>query len=292
MAEGKRSLKDCANSDASRQLQERAVARRAAKAESIRDERRQRRLNTATTLATSHKSNLTGLTAATDPSELFGGDVKCILEPEVTQGPYYVNGELVRSDIREGQKGVDLYAEIQIIDFNTCEPVEGLYLDFWHCNATGVYSASNVDKTFSRGLQTTDKDGVASYTTIFPGHYTSRATHMHIIGTYNGTLLENNTYSGGYASYDLITEVELTAPYSSNTQELTTNADDMILSQEAGGDFDPVMEYVLLGDLVSDGVLAWISVGAESNGMGFPSGFGSGFGGGPKPAAGSSTGAF
>ncbi|KAL4145929.1 hypothetical protein PRNP1_011806 [Phytophthora ramorum] len=24
------------------------------------------------------------------------------LEPEVTQGPYYVNGELVRSDVREG----------------------------------------------------------------------------------------------------------------------------------------------------------------------------------------------
>ncbi|OWY93800.1 hypothetical protein PHMEG_00036666 [Phytophthora megakarya] len=284
MNQGMRSLKDCANSDASRRLKERAVARRLAKAESIRAERRQRRrLDLDTVLATSHKSNLTGLTNETDASELFGDDVKCILEPEVTQGPYYVNGELVRSDIREDQQGVDLYAEIQIIDVNTCEPVEGLYLDFWHCNATGVYSGivasgngdssdtTNVDKTFLRGLTPTDEDGVASYTSIFPGHYTSRATHMHIIGTYNGTLLENNTYSGGYASHvgqlffdqDLITEVEATAPYSTNTQELTTNADDSILSEEAAEDFDPFFEYVLLGDSVSDGVLAWISVGVD-----------------------------
>jgi protocatechuate 3,4-dioxygenase beta subunit len=283
MAEGKRSLQDCANSDASRRLQERAVARRAAKADSIRAERRQRRLDVDTVVATSHKSNLTGLTSDTDASELFGDDVKCILEPEVTQGPYYVNGELVRSDIREEQEGVDLYAEIQIIDVNTCEPVEGLYLDFWHCNATGVYSGivasgngdssdtTNVNNTFLRGLTPTDEDGVASYTSIFPGHYTSRATHIHVIGTYNGTLLENNTYSGGYASHvgqlffdqDLISEVELTAPYSTNTQELTTNAEDTILSEEAAEDFDPMFEYVLLGDSVSDGVLAWISVGVD-----------------------------
>ncbi|KAG2783046.1 hypothetical protein Pcac1_g7363 [Phytophthora cactorum] len=284
MAEGKRSLKDCANSEASRRLQERTVARRAAKADSLRAERRQRRrLDVDTVVATSHKSNLTGLTIDTDASELFGGDVKCILEPEVTQGPYYVNGELVRSDIREEEEGVDLYAEIQIIDVNTCEPVEGLYLDFWHCNATGVYSGivasgngdssdtTNIDKTFLRGLTPTDEDGVASYTSIFPGHYTSRATHIHIIGTYNGTLLENNTYSGGYASHvgqlffdqDLISEVELTAPYSTNTQEVTTNANDKILSEEAAEDFDPFFEYVLLGDSVSDGVLAWISVGVD-----------------------------
>ncbi|KAF1789030.1 Intradiol ring-cleavage dioxygenase, core [Phytophthora cactorum] len=144
--------------------------------------RQRRRLDVDTVVATSHKSNLTGLTIDTDASELFGGDVKCILEPEVTQGPYYVNGELVRSDIREEEEGVDLYAEIQIIDVNTCEPVEGLYLDFWHCNATGVYSGivasgngdssdtTNIDKTFLRGLTPTDEDGVASYTS------SSRAT--------------------------------------------------------------------------------------------------------------------
>ncbi|KUF91195.1 hypothetical protein AM588_10002991 [Phytophthora nicotianae] len=284
MSESKRSLKDCANSEASRRLQERAVARRAVKADSLRAERRQRRrLDLDTVLATNHKSNLTGLTNETSPSELFGDDVKCILEPEVTQGPYYVNGELIRSDIREDQEGVDLYAEVQIIDVNTCEPVQGLYLDFWHCNATGVYSGivasgngdssdtTNVDKTFLRGLTPTDEDGVASYTSIFPGHYTSRATHIHILGTYNGTLLENNTYSGGYASHvgqlffdqDLISEVELTAPYSTNTQEVTANGDDSILSEEAAEDFDPFFEYVLLGDSVSDGVLAWISVGVD-----------------------------
>jgi len=283
-ANSKRLLSNCANSDAARRLSERTVARRAAKLEQIRAERqRQRRLDVDTVVSTSHKSSLTGLSADTDPSELFGTNVSCILEPEVTQGPYYVSGEYIRSDIRETQEGVDLYADLQIIDVNTCEPVEGLYLDFWHCNATGVYSGiiasgngdssdtSNLNNTFLRGLTPTDEDGFASFTTIFPGHYTSRATHIHVIGTYDGTVLENNTYSGGYASHvgqlffdqDLLTEVEATSPYSTNTQEVTENADDSILSEEAAEDFDPFFEYVLLGDDVSEGVLAWVSIGVD-----------------------------
>jgi protocatechuate 3,4-dioxygenase beta subunit len=287
MANSKRLLENCANSDAARRLKERTADRRAAKLEDLRRARRNRnrnrRLDLDTVLATDHESSLTGLSAATDPSELFGTDVSCILEPEVTQGPYYVSGELVRSDIREEQEGVDLYADLQIIDVNTCEPVEGLYLDFWHCNATGVYSGivasgngdssdtTNLDNTFLRGLTPTDADGFASFTTIFPGHYTSRATHIHVIGTYNGTLLDNNTYSGGYSSHvgqiffdqDLISQVETTSPYSDNAQTLTTNEEDTIFSQSAADTFDPVVEYALLGDDVSEGILAWISIGID-----------------------------
>lgn len=62
---------------------------------------------------------------------------------------------------------------------------------------------------------------------------------------------------------DLITKVEKTSPYSTNTQDLTTNAEDSILSEEADT-IDPFMEYVLLGDDVSDGIFAWISVGVDS----------------------------
>ena len=51
-----------------------------------------------------------------------------------------VSGEYVRSDVREDQEGVPLYVDIELIDINTCEPVPDLYMDFWHANATGVYS--------------------------------------------------------------------------------------------------------------------------------------------------------
>jgi protocatechuate 3,4-dioxygenase beta subunit len=281
MASSKRLLASCAGSQSARRLMERTAARRSTKMAQLRQQRR--RLDVDTVLTTGHESSRTGLTNTTDPSELFGTDVSCILEPEVTQGPYYVSGELVRSDVREDQEGVDLYADLQIIDVNTCDPVEGLFLDFWHCNATGVYSGvvargngdssdtSNLDNTFLRGLSPTDADGFASFTTKFPGHYTGRAIHIHVLGTYNGTLLDNGTYSGGYASHvgqiffdqDLVSQVEMTSPYSTNTQELTMNEDDRILTQSAENDFDPVMQYVLLGDDVSDGVLAWISIGVD-----------------------------
>jgi protocatechuate 3,4-dioxygenase beta subunit len=285
MADSKRLLANCADSPAARQLKERTAARRVAKLEQLRRElgARNRRLDVDTVLATSHLSNLTGPSNTTDPSEIFGTDVKCILEPEVTQGPYYVGGEFIRSDIREKQQGVDLYADLQVIDVNTCEPVEGLYLDFWHCNATGVYSgiiaggngdssdASNVNNTFLRGLYPTDADGFVSFTTIFPGHYTGRTAHIHVLGTYNGTVLSNNTYLGGVSSHvgqiffdqDLISLVEATSPYSTNTQEMTTNVQDGILAEEAVADFDPVVEYVLLGDDVTDGILSWISIGVD-----------------------------
>lgn len=91
----------------------------------------------------------------------------------------------------------------------------------------------------------------------------------------NETILQKNgTISGLYSStsshvgqtffdQDLIAKVEKTSPYSTNTQDLTTNSEDSILSEEADT-IDPFMEYILLGDSVSDGIFAWISVGVDS----------------------------
>lgn len=79
-------------------------------------------------------------TANTPESTIFSANTSCILAPEVTDGPYYVLGELVRKNVKEDQAGVDLYLEVQYIDVETCEPVEGLYVDVWNCNSTGTYS--------------------------------------------------------------------------------------------------------------------------------------------------------
>jgi hypothetical protein len=164
----------------------------------------------------------------------------------------------------------------------TCDPVTNAMIEIWHCNSTGVYSgvvasgngdssdATNIDNTFLRGLQPTDADGVAAFETLFPGHYTGRATHIHVLAHFNGTQYDNGTYSGGYVSHvgqlffdqDLITQVEATSVYATNTQELTENAVDSIFTEEAASS-DPVVEYSLLGSSVEDGIFAWIAFGID-----------------------------
>lgn len=131
----------------------------------------------------SHRSNDTSINLETQPQNIFSDNSSCILQPEVTEGPYYVSGELIRRNITNGEEGVPLALDMQIIDVTTCEPVDGVYVDIWHCNATGVYSgviaagngassdSNNVNNTAFRGLQRTDEMGVVRFDTIFPGHY-------------------------------------------------------------------------------------------------------------------------
>ncbi|KAF4624773.1 hypothetical protein G7Y89_g13396 [Cudoniella acicularis] len=289
MKHSKKDLSHCAAKMKTRGLEHRAVARRTAVA---KDARRKRSIaanapylkarDLASVVNTTHLSSV-DYDASTDESVLFSGNSSCILSPEVTQGPYYVSGEYVRKDITEDQEGVSLTLDTQVIDMATCDPVTDAVIEIWHCNSTGVYSGivasgngvgtsdpTNINNTFLRGLQPTDSDGVAQFQTLFPGHYTSRATHIHVLAHFNGTTYPNGTYGGGYVSHvgqlffdqDLITQVEATAPYSTNTQAITDNADDSILSEEAASS-DPVVEYSLLGDDVSAGVFGWIAFGID-----------------------------
>lgn len=66
----------------------------------------------------------------------------CVLEPEVTWGPYvYPNSQTLRQDMSEDQPGVPLTLDVGVLDMATCEPLENVMVDFWHCNATGSYSS-------------------------------------------------------------------------------------------------------------------------------------------------------
>ncbi|KUF95343.1 hypothetical protein AM588_10005333 [Phytophthora nicotianae] len=270
VANAKHALGDCTNTEPMRKLQERAVVRRAETVDNLRRERRQRRLDVDTVVATNHQSNLTGVTADTSSSVLFGDEVACVLEPEVTYGPYYVLGEYIRSDMREDQPGVDMYIDVQVIDVSTCEPVTDMYVDFWHANATGQRHHQPQQHVPAR-CHPTDEDGVAQMISIFPGHYVERATHLHFIGNYNGTVLSNGTYSGGSVAHvgqfffdqDLITSVNEQDTYVTNTQEITLNEDDMWLQAAAADGYDPIMEYALLGDSVADGLFVWISLAVD-----------------------------
>lgn len=96
---------------------------------------------------------------------------------------------LERSDIRpntadgvvaEGAP-LELGWVVSQVDGDGCLPLEGAIVDVWHCDALGVYSGvqGSTGTDFLRGFQRTDADGVASFTTVYPGWYTGRAVHIH-----------------------------------------------------------------------------------------------------------------
>lgn len=130
---------------------------------------------------------------------------------------------------------------------------------------------TNVDATFLRGIQISDVDGVLQFETLVPGHYTGRTAHIHVLAHIDAAVnTANNTLEGGHISHvgqlffdqSLITKVEATSPYTSNTQQLTKNSGDRIFKGEAV-DSDPVFNYAYLGNSVSDGLFGWITMGID-----------------------------
>ncbi|KAI4595050.1 hypothetical protein KJ359_007303 [Pestalotiopsis sp. 9143b] len=213
---------------------------------------------------------------------VFAQDASCVLSPEETEGPYYVSGEYVRADVRETQEGVPLYLDVAIYDVETCEPITDHWFEIWHCNSTGVYAGvgsggnfteapENLNNTFLRGFQLTDDDGAVQFLTTYPGHYSGRTQHIHVAVHPNATARDNGTIYDLTANHvgqlyfdqDLSDAVEVYSPYNTNTQPITTNEEDFLLLDGLATS-DPIVQYVLLGDDVSDGLLAWISFGVNT----------------------------
>jgi protocatechuate 3,4-dioxygenase beta subunit len=304
-AAAKRSLGSCQNNLKHQELMQRSVQRRAHALNTLREKRgingsksftlchnnqylikrsleyKKFRRDLATLqsfeVVNHNQTSTLDYTSATPEAIIFAANTSCILTPEVTDGPYYVTGELIRKDVKEGQQGIDIYLEAQYIDVTTCEPVPALYVDIWNANATGVYSGvesgqGGLNSTFLRGVQKTDEDGVASFETIFPGHYEGRAIHTHLLTKSNVSLYENGTTTGGAVTHigqvfypeALVSAVEATAPYNTNTQAYTSNDEDMWSIVQAGDTFDPFPQFIYLGDDITDGLLAWIQIGINS----------------------------
>lgn len=123
----------------------------------------------------------------------------CVLSQEEVSGPYFRNTKLIRRDITESEPGLPLLIKIKVVERNSCTPLHNVFVDIWHCNARGSYSGwshinpdleaepDNVgkisrtdDKTFLRGSQQSDSQGILRFTSVYPGFYAGRATHIHL----------------------------------------------------------------------------------------------------------------
>jgi len=130
-------------------------------------------------------------TTTTDTPSTNG--TSCAASPTETIGPFPSLADFVRSDIREGCPGTPLTLTITVVNASSgCSAVGGAVVDVWQTDAEGHYSQyaqSGYDgrgDTFLRGLQTTDANGRVTFTTVYPGWYAGRATHIHVEVTVNG----------------------------------------------------------------------------------------------------------
>lgn len=156
----------------------------------------------------------------------------CTLYPEQTEGPYYVDGDLVRVDVREGKPGTPLSLELLVVTGGSCAPLSNAAVDIWHCDAAGVYSGytgqlGGLDtrgQVFLRGTQLTGADGRVRFQTIYPGWYPGRTTHIHFKVHLSGN---REVTSQLYFAEDLNREVYTTDPYAAHGQKDTSNAADL-----------------------------------------------------------------
>ena len=170
------------------------------------------------------------------------------LSPEMVEGPFYAKGGSRRSDIREGQAGQNLNLTITIIDVASGNPLPGIDIDFWQCNATGHYSGYDVDPdelpenisngqqptnddTFLRGRQTSDAAGQVHFQTIYPGWYTLRTPHIHL-KIFEGD--NCNTTTQLYLPENINQDLYATPDYVRIAEQDTFNRTDPVIASAQG----------------------------------------------------------
>jgi len=112
----------------------------------------------------------------------------CAVTPGETAGPYPSLTDIVRSDIRDGRTGTLLALTVKVVNVNAaCAVVQNANVEVWHCDSSGSYSeyGTQTAQTYLRGIQTTNSNGEVTFTTIYPGWYQGRATHIHVEVTTN-----------------------------------------------------------------------------------------------------------
>jgi protocatechuate 3,4-dioxygenase beta subunit len=192
------------------------------------------------------KSSTAEATPSTETVTTTGAtNTSCTVAPTETEGPFPTKSpsSYVRSDIRDDREGYKMTVKIKITNSNSsCTPLVGALVDIWHCDKDGSYSeyggtgmqAINYQSVhFLRGRQVTDSDGMVTFTTIFPGWYTGRATHIHVhVYKAGGTSVKVTQISFPEGSGSALAIVN---GYSKGLSGYTYNKSDNIFSDDTAG---------------------------------------------------------
>lgn len=193
----------------------------------------------------------------------------CVVRPEQTEGPYFVDERLNRSDIRSdpanGQvkPGTPLALTLQIsrVGSGNCRPLAAALVDIWHCDALGVYSDvqdagfNTVGQKFLRGYQLTDSQGEARFVTIYPGWYVGRTVHVHVkVRTAFAAGRSYEFTSQLYFDDGLTERVYADQPYAAKGRRKARNQDDRLFRR--GGD-----QLMLAPTPTTDGYAATFGIG-------------------------------
>ena len=165
--------------------------------------------------------------------DVSGAQSMCVLTPSVIEGPYYLNLNLLRTDITEGQPGLKSRLNLHVVRASDCTPIQNAAVDLWHNNAPGIYSGfanqGTQGQTWLRGVQFTDANGTAFFDTIYPGWYPGRTTHMHLkVRPPGATQLTTQLYF----PQGLSRRIYKLAPYNAHGQNPTNNGSDPFFRPE------------------------------------------------------------
>lgn len=213
-------------------------------------------------------------TPTSSPGPGGGNIVGCIPTVPQTQGPYYLDLNLDRSDITDEKPGVPMDLQIEVVSADGCTPISNAIVEVWHADASGAYSgfgsvpneppgpppggtppASNPpidDQIFLRGGQVTDNQGRVEFQTIYPGWYPGRTVHIH----FKVHSPDNQFTSQLFFSDALSDEVYQLPPYNTRMGTRTLNASDMVLNMNP----DPNLTLFPQATLVEGRVNARIRV--------------------------------
>jgi protocatechuate 3,4-dioxygenase beta subunit len=213
------------------------------------------------------KASSTDSDTTTTSSSTVAGET-----PTETEGPYpYVGGEinnpLQRVDVTDGQTGVPLALTLTVVNVNASNAVvSNVRVDMWQCNKDGYYSGyasqpgilgtqSYVGKTWLRGYQLTDSTGQAKFTTIYPGWYSGRATHIHL-EIYINNVLKKTTQMA--FNETISNTVHVSTLYAAHGVNTTTNTSDSVFGDSAS---DLAKEMLSLSGSVSAGYTGTFTIG-------------------------------
>lgn len=182
----------------------------------------------------------------------------CVLQREVTEGPYYLDLHLLRRNIRGGRPGTPLTMKLKVVDAATCKPIRNATVDIWHADAGGVYSGvSGNSGNFLRGIQRSDASGNVRFDTIVPGWYRGRTPHIHVKVFVSG----NEVHTGQlFFNAATLKTIYAQGAYAARGQADTSNASDGIYRQAGSRSVLPLRRK---GASVSGGYNGTLSLGVH-----------------------------